>query len=137
MLKAILSTMGSLLTPTLIRVVAYGGAGIFALIGAYNMGIDKMEKKYLRNQLELQEKVQKFNKKFNLELDAQAIIDQALAEKLKEDDEEAVNDSESTNRCIGVDGLRRLNQGFGHSTAPIEVDPAVSGPSEDQPKPES
>lgn len=134
MLKAILSTTASLLTPTLIRVVAYGGAGIFALIGAYNMGVDKMEKKYLRNQLELQEKVQKFNKKFNLELDAQAIIDQALAEKLKEDDEKAVEDTESTNRCIGIDGLRRLNQGFGHSTAPVEADPTVSGAGADKPK---
>jgi len=125
----------------MIRVAVYGVTGIVTLalvhFNGVSIGEAKIEKKYLINQIELTEQLAEHKRKFNESLDANAILEQALIEALKEDDEKAINDPESTNLCIGLDGVRRLNKGFGLSTSPIEVDPDVQRSGKDQPEPQS
>lgn len=99
-----------------------------------SIGKEKVEKKYLLNQIKLTEQLDYLRNKHNELLDANDILEQALNEALKEDDEKASNDPESTNKCIGVDGLRRLNKGFGLPTTPVEVDKDLQRPSPDKPK---
>lgn len=84
-------------------------------------GEANVENKYLRNQLELEQKIKDFNQKFNQTLTEKLVLEEALKEALKEDDENAINDAGSTNQCIGLDGLRRLNKRFGHSTPSVET----------------
>lgn len=100
------------------KVSAYTLAGLISWtliwFAGYNSGKEKMEAKYLKNQIQLEEQVKEFTRKFEDELAQKEILQKALIEELDKQDEEAIADPESTNNCISPDGLRRLNQGFGH-----------------------
>lgn len=118
MLSTILSLVTPFLTRTILKLSAYVLAGLisWALIwfAGYNSGVNKMEAKYRANQYRLEQSVNQYRNKFETELLQKEILEKALTEELNKQDEEAINDPESTNRCISPDGLQRLNKGFGH-----------------------
>lgn len=123
MLVTILSFLGiQSLRTLLIKVAIYGGIGLLSWILVWFAGYNSAKEHYLNqmrlNEARLERQIDDFKTKFELELEQKQILQEALAEELKKQDEEAIADPESTNNCISPDGLRRLNQGFGYSHTP-------------------
>jgi type III secretory pathway component EscU len=119
MLVTILSFLGiQSLRTILIKAAIYGGIGLVSWILVWFAGYNSAKNHYLDkmrlNEVRLEREIKDFKNKFETELEQKEILQEALAKKLAEDDEDAVSDPESTNRCISPDGLRRLNQGFGY-----------------------
>lgn len=119
MLVTILSFMGiQSLRTLLIKVAVYGSIGLLSWILVWLAGYNSAKEHYLNqmrlNEARLEREIDDFKSKFELELEQKQILQEALAEELKKQDEEAIADPESTNNCISPDGLRRLNQGFGY-----------------------
>lgn len=118
MLSKILSFLAPFLTRTVLKVSAYALAGLISWgmiwYAGYKSGADKMEAKYIDNQIKLEKQIDSFRSKFEDELEQKKVLQDALIEELKKQDEEAIADPESTNNCISPRGLQRLNQGFGH-----------------------
>ena len=119
MLATILSFLAiQNLKSLLIKVAIYGGIGLLSWILIWLAGYNSAKNHYLDkmklNEARLERQVDIFRNKFETELEQKLILQEALAQELNKDDEEAINDPESTNRCISPDGLRRLNKGFGY-----------------------
>lgn len=100
------------------KITFYIAAGLLSWgliwFAGYNSGVDKMEAKYRANQQILEQRISEYRNKFETELEQKEILQKALIEELNKQDEEAINDPESTNRCISPNGLQRLNKGFGY-----------------------
>ncbi len=123
MLVTILSFLGfQSLRTLLIKAAIYGGIGLLSWILIWFAGYNSAKNHYLDkmklNEARLERQIDDFREKFENELEQKKILQDALEETLRKQDEEAVADPESTNNCISPDGLRRLNKGFGHSTSP-------------------
>lgn len=118
MLSKILSFLAPFLTRTVFKVSAYVLAGLISWgmiwYAGYKSGVDKMEAKYIANQIKLEKQIASFRSKFEDELEQKKILQDALIEELNKDDEEAINDPQSSGLCIGPDGVQRLNKGFGY-----------------------
>lgn len=119
MLVTILSFLGlQSLRSFLIKLAVYGGIGLLSWILVWFAGYNSAKNHYLDkmrlNEARLERQVDDFKNKFEQELLQKEILQEALEEELRKQDEEAVADPESTNRCISTDGVRRLNQGFGY-----------------------
>jgi|DEB0MinimDraft_3_1074331.scaffolds.fasta_scaffold01644_4 hypothetical protein len=119
MLVTILSFLGiQSLRTVLIKVAIYGGIGLASWILVWLAGYNSAKEHYLDqarlNQARLERQIDDFRNKFETELEQKEILQEALAQELAKDDEKAVEDPGSTTECIGTDGVRRLNQGFGH-----------------------
>lgn len=106
----------------LVKVAIYAGIGLASWVMVWFAGYNSAKDHYLNqmrmNEARLEREIDDFRTKFEIELEQKQILQDALAEELKKQDEEAIADPESTNNCISPDGLRRLNQGFGHRHTP-------------------
>jgi len=119
MLVTILSFLGvQSLQKLLIKAAIYGGIGLASWVLVWFAGYNSAKEHYLDqarlNQARLERQIDNFKNKFETELVQKEILQEALAQELAKDDEEAVSDPSSTTECIGPDGVRRLNKGFGY-----------------------
>lgn len=119
MLVTILSFLGlQSLRSLLVKLAIYGSIGLLSWILIWFAGYNSAKNHYLDkmrlNEARLERQVDDFKNKFEQELLQKEVLQEALEEELRKQDEEAVADPESTNRCISPDGVRRLNQGFGY-----------------------
>lgn len=118
MLSLILSLKALLQSSILIRIGAYAVAGLISWgliwFAGYNSGKEVMETRYRENQARLERAVADYKNRLEDSLVLVEKEQNKLDELLEKLDNEADADPNSTNLCIGPDGVRRLNQGFGY-----------------------